>query len=71
MDGESYYNRGELLTAVSPKKEGQFFEEFEMNFPKVEARFVKIKAQNFGKCPPWHPAAGAPAWLFIDELRLY
>ena len=71
MDGESYYNRGELLTAVSPKKEGQFFEEFEINFPKVEARFVKVKAQNFGKCPPWHPAAGAPAWLFVDELRLY
>lgn len=70
-DGLSYYKRAELQPEIPAKQNGQFFKEFVLKFPEVEAKFVKVKAQNFGKCPPWHPAAGAPAWLFVDELRLY
>jgi len=32
------------------------------------ARYVKVKATNFGKLPDWHPGKGEPAWLFVDEI---
>lgn len=31
-------------------------------------RFIKVQAQNVGKCPEWHDGAGGDAWLFIDEI---
>lgn len=35
---------------------------------ECKARFVKVKATNFGKLPSWHPGKGEPAWLFVDEI---
>ncbi|MEM7036310.1 MAG: glycoside hydrolase family 97 catalytic domain-containing protein [Bacteroidota bacterium] len=31
-------------------------------------RYLRLIAQNRGVCPPWHSAAGKPAWLFLDEI---
>ncbi len=36
----------------------------------VLARFIRVKAQNVGTCPAWHPAAGRKAWLFVDEITV-
>jgi hypothetical protein len=33
-----------------------------------EARFVKVRAYNYGKLPSWHPGAGYDAFIFVDEL---
>lgn len=33
-----------------------------------KARFVKVRVENRGKCPPGHPGEGSPAWLFADEV---
>jgi hexosaminidase len=71
VDGKSYYNRAELEPQILAKAEGEFFEEFILTFPEVEAKYIKIKAENYGKCPDWHPAAGSDAWLFVDEVRVY
>ena len=70
-DGLNYYNRAELNPNISAKKSGEFFETFILSFPEVEAKYIKIKAENYGICPPWHPAAGSPAWLFVDEIQVY
>jgi hypothetical protein len=35
---------------------------------KTQARFVKIKAINYGDLPEWHLGAGYPAFIFIDEI---
>jgi sialate O-acetylesterase len=32
------------------------------------ARYIRVKANNIGVCPPGHPGAGDKAWLFIDEI---
>ena len=32
------------------------------------ARYVKVYARNIGTIPAWHPGAGAPGFIFIDEL---
>ena len=39
-------------------------------FNPVQARFIKIKAIQFGKLPAWHEGAGGDTHLFIDEIEI-
>ncbi|GAP43731.1 alpha-1,2-mannosidase, putative [Lentimicrobium saccharophilum] len=34
----------------------------------TSARYVKVKAENFGTIPPWHLGAGGQAYIFVDEI---
>ncbi|MBR4827129.1 MAG: GH92 family glycosyl hydrolase [Bacteroidales bacterium] len=34
----------------------------------VTARYVKVHAVNYGAIPDWHPGAGYPAFIFVDEI---
>ena len=34
----------------------------------VRARYVKVFAKNIGTIPEWHPGAGSPGFIFIDEI---
>ncbi len=43
---------------------------FDGTFPETKAKFVKIKAKNFGKLPEWHQGAGGEAFIFIDEITV-
>jgi mono/diheme cytochrome c family protein len=36
----------------------------------TQGRYVKIKLQNVGKNPSWHPNKGKPCWVFADEIVL-
>ena len=42
----------------------------EINFEKVNAKFVKVIAKNFGKIPAGKPGEGTDAWLFVDEISI-
>lgn len=33
-----------------------------------DVRYIRVKAQNMGTCPSWHPGAGEKAWIFVDEV---
>jgi hypothetical protein len=35
---------------------------------KHRARYVEVRAENIGRIPSPHPAAGMEAWLFVDEV---
>lgn len=37
---------------------------------RQKAKFIKIKAKNFGKLPDWHLGAGGDAFIFIDEIEV-
>ncbi|WP_304236999.1 family 20 glycosylhydrolase [Jiulongibacter sediminis] len=41
-----------------------------MNLNGVKARYLKIKAENYGSLPEGHAGAGKPAWLFVDEIEV-
>jgi len=41
---------------------------FKSEFSDLKARYIKVKAKNPGPCPKWHPGAGSPSWVFIDEV---
>ena len=32
------------------------------------ARYVRVYAKNIGTIPAWHPGAGYPGYIFVDEL---
>lgn len=76
-------NRVEVEISENGKdfvKAGQVIMEIDIKLkPKVEiasydvkinkdARYLKIKAINPGPMPAWHPGAGDPSWIFIDEI---
>jgi hypothetical protein len=37
----------------------------------VKARYIKLKIETIGLCPPWHYGVGYPAWFFLDEVTVY
>jgi len=39
-------------------------------FVPTKARFVKIKAMQYGKLPQWHESPGGDTHLFVDELEV-
>jgi len=43
---------------------------FTENFATQPAQFIKIKVESNLVNPDWHPAPGAPCWLFIDEISV-
>jgi predicted alpha-1,2-mannosidase len=32
------------------------------------ARYVRVRAETYGKLPAWHPGAGGDSWIFVDEI---
>ena len=42
-----------------------------LQLPNTEARYVKVVIKNHDKLPEWHPSAGNPAWLFVDEIYFW
>jgi len=42
--------------------------EYLWSFSDLKARYIRIRANNPGPCPDWHPGAGSPSWVFIDEV---
>jgi predicted alpha-1,2-mannosidase len=43
---------------------------FGIKLDKVKAKYVKIKAYNYGKLPDWHQGAGGDAFIFVDEITI-
>lgn len=37
-------------------------------FPELTARYIRIKAEQFGKLPSWHEGAGGDTHIFVDEI---
>ena len=40
---------------------------------KVKAekvKFIRVKAENYGTLPEWHPSAGEKAWIMVDEVEV-
>jgi len=66
-DGKQFRKVGTVTHNVPDNEEDAVLREMEVR-PRCEARYVKMAAKNLGVCPPWHPGAGQPAWIFCDEF---
>jgi predicted alpha-1,2-mannosidase len=69
-DGTNY----ELIQQTSEiseiKREDVFIKPVSCSFTGKKFRYIKIKAIGYGKLPEWHPGAGEPSYIFIDEIKL-
>jgi len=40
------------------------------SFAPVDARYVRVKAFQYGKLPAWHEGAGGDTHIFVDEINI-
>ncbi|MEO1259404.1 MAG: c-type cytochrome domain-containing protein [Bacteroidota bacterium] len=60
-----------VSTASYPTAEGPLPPELKNiteNFDSVKTRYLKVKVISNLYNPKWHPAPGAPCWIFLDEV---
>ncbi|HYV10531.1 MAG TPA: GH92 family glycosyl hydrolase [Pyrinomonadaceae bacterium] len=68
IDGKSFEPAITIANDVSVRQEGVVTKDFVKSIPPKKARYVRIRAVNFGKIPAWHPGSGGDAWIFMDEI---
>jgi hypothetical protein len=69
-DGQSFTPAAAIANDVSDKDYGVVLREFVRTIPPQSARYVRVKALNYGRIPDWHPGKGGEAWIFVDELTI-
>jgi hexosaminidase len=70
-DGRSWREVAALSHDIPPQREDSFVHHFRQTLPAgTRARHVKVRAENAGPLPAWHPGAGGKAWIFVDEIAV-
>ncbi|MDR3046552.1 MAG: GH92 family glycosyl hydrolase [Bacteroidales bacterium] len=68
-DGVLYKNYGVYKNTFPVRNEEEIIQDFTVS-KSDKARYIRIKAKNFGKLPEWHLGAGGEAFIFIDEILI-
>ncbi len=69
-DNKEFVLIGADTHTIDPKDEVTQINNFVLTNKNVKARYIKVKAYNFGKLPSWHLGYGDSAFLFIDEISI-
>lgn len=69
-DNQNFKLAKTIENTLDPKNTDVKILNFETKIPETKAKYVKIKAYNFGKLPEWHQGAGGDAFIFIDEIEI-
>jgi hypothetical protein len=69
-DGKNFIKPIAKETGVLEKPHEKFISRMALQTEDVDARYIRIKVENIGTCPQWHPAKGSPAFLFVDEITV-
>ena len=68
-NGEFYNHLSFIENNFPDDKEGTFTKDFTYDIGhKIDIKYIKLKAINYGVCPQWHLGAGGQTWLFADEI---
>jgi hypothetical protein len=67
-DGKLFKQVGENALLLPIDQYGGFQRDVIAEFVPQQARFVKVLAHSIGNTPDWHPGAGQPANMLIDEI---
>ena len=66
-DGEHYKPAGRVTASVA--EEDYQLQVWDCSIAVSEPfRYLKVFAKNIGAIPEWHPGAGYPGYIFIDEI---
>jgi len=70
IDNNSFKPLGtvECDAPLTKKSQVNAIKYFDLEFEKVQARYIKIVGRNMKEPPYWHHAAGLPSWIFADEV---
>jgi uncharacterized membrane protein len=52
------------------RKRSVKIENFKLEFEPIKARYIRVYMKNMKRLPKWHEAAGAEAYLFVDEIMV-
>lgn len=71
-DGSNYKNVLTVANTISAEDYKVQVNDFSGNINPQQARYVKVKAVNMGKLPPWHDGHeyDGEAWIFVDEVLI-
>lgn len=67
-NGEHFELAGTVDNTLPIDQYGGQQRDFISEFTPRNARYVKVKAHTIGNTPGWHPGAGRPANMLIDEI---
>ena len=67
-DGVNFTKMAQIKPGFPPREMTPTIREIREKIAPVLARFVRVRAYNFGKIPAWHPGAGGDPWIFVDEI---
>ena len=60
---------GSVENDLNPNENETKIKNFEFQLKNsIKARYIKVKATNFGKLPEWHQGFGGDAYIFVDEI---
>ena len=48
--------------------DGNGCQDYTLAFDQTAAKYLKVVAETYTELPQWHPGAGHPGFLFIDEI---
>src|SRR6266542_710489 len=68
MDGKNFELVGNVVNTLPIDQYGGYLREFNTEFAPREARYIKVLACSIGNTPDWHPGAGRPAHMLVDEI---
>ena len=67
-DGKNFKSVGIVYNAVPDNVYTAVFTDFSYELKEISARYVKVKAKNYGTIPNWHLGGGGDSWIFVDEI---
>lgn len=68
-DNKKFKLIGTVDNTVKPEDNENKIAVFKLNLAKpIDAKFLKVKAYNFGALPSWHQGVGGDAFIFVDEI---
>lgn len=68
-DGKNYSLITEISHQTPEETQENIIVKLEQKLSKPnKVRYIKVKAENFGKLPGWHISAGEEAFIFVDEV---
>jgi hypothetical protein len=68
LDGVNFVPAVSIPNDISDKDYNVTIKDFVKTLKPQPARYIRIRAQNYGKIPSWHASHGGDAWIFVDEI---
>lgn len=67
-DGTSFTRIADFKPGFPQQEMNGVTKEFVQAIRPARARYIRVRAYNFGKIPAWHAGAGGDPWIFVDEI---